>query len=89
MATAARQQRLEPSCKQHTVVDDASRLAAALGKHEERGELRITLRGDLGTILEWTESRPQTTKTDRPSTGMSISVVAGVVSERATFRLRS
>ena len=54
---------------------------------EKRGELEITLRGDLGRILEWTGHRPETTKTDTPLSGMSVSVVAGVGFEPATFRL--
>ena len=87
-----------------------ARLAAALGKPEERdaaasairgglierivlapgekrGDVRITLRGDLGTILDWTENSPETTKTDIPVSGMSVSVVAGAGFEPATFRL--
>ena len=54
---------------------------------EKRGELEITLRGDLGRILEWTGNRPETTKTDTPLSGMSVSVVAGVGFEPTTFRL--
>ena len=53
----------------------------------KRGELEITLRGDLGTILQWAGNRPETTKTDTPSAGMSVSVVAGVGFEPTTFRL--
>ena len=52
-----------------------------------RGDLQITLRGDFGSILEWTGNDPETTKTDTPSSGMSVSVVAGVGFEPTTFRL--
>ena len=54
---------------------------------EKRGDLEIMLRGDLGTILEWTGNRPETTKTDTPSSGMSVSVVSGAGFEPETFRL--
>ncbi len=53
---------------------------------EKRSELEITLRGDLSRILEWTGNRPETTKTDTPLSGMSVSVVAGVGFEPTTFR---
>ncbi len=39
---------------------------------EKRGDLEITLRGDLGRILEWTGNHPETTKTDTPLSGMSV-----------------
>ena len=42
-----------------------------------RGDLQITLRGDLGTILEWAGNGAEKEKTDIPSAGMSVSVVAG------------
>ena len=54
---------------------------------EKRGDLEITLRGDLGTILEWTGNHPETTKTDTPMSGMSVSVVAGAGFEPAIFKL--
>ena len=44
---------------------------------EKRGELQVTLRGELGKILEWTGSGAEKEKTDTPSSGMSVSVVAG------------
>ena len=53
---------------------------------ERRSELQITLRGDLGTILEWTGNGDEKGKTDTPSSGMSVSVVAGVGFEPTTFR---
>ena len=53
----------------------------------KRGDLQITLRGDLGTILEWTENGAEKGKTDTPSSGMSVSVVAGAGFEPTTFRL--
>ena len=53
----------------------------------KRGDLEITLRGDLGTILEWTGSGAEKEKTDTPASGMSVSVVAGAGFEPATFRL--
>ena len=42
----------------------------------KRGDLEITLRGDLGTILEWTGNGAEKEKTDTPASGMSVSVVA-------------
>ena len=68
-----------------------ARLAEALRKPEERDAVasairglieRIVLtpgasRGDLGTILEWTGNAVEKEKTDTPSSGMSVSVVAG------------
>ena len=45
----------------------------------------ITLRGDLGAILEWTGAGND--KTGAPQRRMSVSVVAGAGSEPATFRL--
>ena len=54
---------------------------------EKRGDLEITLRGDLGAILRWAGNGHETTKTDTPSSGMSVSVVAGAGFEPATFRL--
>ncbi len=54
---------------------------------EKRGDLDIALRGNLARILEWTGNRPETTKTDTPISGMSVSVVAGVGFEPTTFRL--
>ena len=47
----------------------------------------VTLRGELGNILEWTGSGAENEKTDTPLSGMSVSVVAGAGSEPATFRL--
>jgi len=44
----------------------------------KRGEIDATLHGDLGTILEWTARAGQRNKTDTPSPGVSVSVVAGV-----------
>ena len=52
---------------------------------EKRGELQVTLRGELGKILEWTGTEKE--KTDTPLSGMSVSVVAGAGFEPATFRL--
>ena len=54
---------------------------------EKRGELQVTLRGELGKILEWTGSGAEKEKTDTPVSGMSVSVVAGAGFEPATFRL--
>ena len=53
---------------------------------EKRGELQVTLRGELGKILEWTGSGAGNEKTDTPLSGMSVSVVAGAGFEPATFR---
>ena len=53
----------------------------------KRGELEVTLRGELGNILEWTGSGAENEKTDTPLSGMSVSVVAGAGFEPATFRL--
>ena len=54
---------------------------------EKRGQLEVTLRGELGRILEWTGSGAEKEKTDTPISGMSVSVVAGVGFEPTTFRL--
>ncbi len=54
---------------------------------EKRGELQVTLRGELGRILEWTGTGTEWAKTDTPSSGMSVSVVAGVGIEPTTFKL--
>ena len=54
---------------------------------EKRGELQVTLRGELGKILEWTGNGAEKEKTDTPISGMSVSVVAGAGFEPATFRL--
>ena len=54
---------------------------------EKRGQLEVTLRGELGNILEWTGSGAENEKTDTPLSGMSVSVVAGAGFEPATFRL--
>jgi len=43
----------------------------------KRGQIDATLHGDLGTILEWTARTGQKNKTDTPSPGVSVSVVAG------------
>ncbi len=56
-----------------------------LAPGEKRGEMDITLRGDLGAILEWAGGGNG--KTDTPASGMSVSVVAGAGFEPATFRL--
>ena len=61
----------------------------------KRGEIDATLHGDLGTILDWAaekrqelaENRALKQKTDTPSSGVSVSVVAGAGFEPATFRL--
>ena len=53
----------------------------------KRGQLQVTLRGELGNILEWTGSGAENEKTDTPLSGMSVSVVAGAGFEPATFRL--
>ena len=53
----------------------------------KRGDLDVTLRGDLGTILKWTGAGTEKEKTDTPASGMSVSVVAGAEFEPATFRL--
>ena len=50
------------------------------------GAMNATLHGDLGTILEWT-AKGRRNETDTPSSGMSVSVVAGAGFEPATFRL--
>ena len=52
-----------------------------------RGDLQVTLRGDLGTILEWAGNGVEKEKTDTPSSGMSVSVVAGAGFEHAAFML--
>ena len=52
-----------------------------------RGEMDAALHGDLGTILEWTGTGGGIRKTDTPSSGMSVSVVAGAGFEPATSRL--
>ena len=54
---------------------------------EKRGELQVTLRGELGRILEWTGTGAEKEKTDTPISGMSVSVVAGAGFEPTTFRL--
>ena len=51
-----------------------------------RGEMDATLHGDLGAVLEWT-AKGRKNETDTPSSGMSVSVVAGAGFEPATFRL--
>ena len=43
----------------------------------KRGQIDATLQGDLGTILEWTARTGRKNKTDTPSPGVSVSVVAG------------
>ena len=48
----------------------------------KRGDLEITLRGDLGTILGWTGNGAEKEKTDTPASGMSVSVVAGAGNQR-------
>jgi site-specific DNA recombinase len=53
----------------------------------KRGQIDATLHGDLGTILEWAAHASQKNKTDIPSSGMSVSVVAGAGFEPTTFRL--
>ncbi len=58
----------------------------------ERGEIYVTLHGELGTILNWTERQAigKATKTNTPGgdlTGVSLSVVAGAGFEPAAFRL--
>ena len=53
----------------------------------KRGDLDVTLRGDLGTILKWTGAGTEKEKTDTPASGMSVSVVAEVGFEPTTFRL--
>ena len=53
---------------------------------DKRGELQVTLRGDLGANLEWTGNGAEKGKTDTPLSGMSVSVVAGVGFEPTTFR---
>ena len=52
----------------------------------KRGEMDATLYGDLGAVLEWT-TKGRKNETDTPSSGMSVSVVAGAGFEPATFRL--
>ena len=52
---------------------------------DKRGDLPITLRGDLDTTQEWTGNGPETTTTDTPSSGMSVSVVARAGFELATI----
>ena len=48
----------------------------------KRGQIDATLHGDLGTILEWTASQDRKNKTDTPSSGVSVSVVAGAGNHR-------
>ncbi len=38
-----------------------------LTSDDKRGELQITLRGELGKILKWTGSGAEKEKTDRPT----------------------
>ena len=52
----------------------------------KRGQLQVTLRGELGNILEWTENGAENEKTDTPLSGMSVSVVAGAGFEPTTPR---
>ncbi len=54
---------------------------------EKRGQLQVTLRGELGRILEWTGTGAEKEMTDTPISGMSVSVVAGAGFEPATFGL--
>ena len=49
----------------------------------KRSDHQITLRGDLGTILEWTGNGVEKEKTDTPSSRMSVSVVVGAGFEPA------
>jgi len=49
---------------------------------EKRGELQVTLRGELGRILEWTGSGAEKEMTDTPLSGMSVSVVAEARNQR-------
>lgn len=44
-----------------------------------RGELQVTLQGELRNFLEWTGSGAEREMTDTPSSGVSVSVVAGQV----------
>ncbi len=53
----------------------------------KRGQIDATLHGDFRTILEWAADKGKNQKTDTPSSGMSVSVVAGVGFEPTTFRL--
>ena len=53
----------------------------------KRGEMDVTLHGDLGAVLEWTAKGAKENATDAPAPGMSVSVVAGAGFEPATFRL--
>ena len=49
---------------------------------EKRGQLQVTLRGELGRILEWTGSGAEKEMTDTPLSGMSVSVVAEARNQR-------
>ncbi len=51
------------------------------------GEMDAKLVGDLGTILEWAGAGDKRRRANAPSPNMSVSVVAGVGFEPATFRL--
>ena len=53
----------------------------------KRGGMDAALYGDLGAVLEWTAKGAKGNETDTPSSGMSVSVVAGAGFEPATFRL--
>ncbi|WP_144865299.1 recombinase family protein [Mesorhizobium sp. J18] len=58
----------------------------------KRGQIDATLHGELGTILEWVERQAagKSAKKNTPrgdSSGVSVSVVAGVGFEPTTFRL--
>ena len=53
----------------------------------KRGQIDATLHGEVGAILEWMGSQALKNKTDTPSSGVSVSVVAGVGFEPTTFRL--
>ncbi|HEX4077502.1 MAG TPA: recombinase family protein [Rhizomicrobium sp.] len=52
----------------------------------KRGEMVMTLHGDLATIVEWTERTAQKSKTDIANSRVSVSVVAGT---RTDLNLRS
>ena len=86
-----RLRRLSPLAKALNKPEERDAAAAAirglidgivLTPGEKPGELQITLRGELGKILEWTRTGAEKEKTDTPLSGMSVSGVAGARYQR-------
>ena len=74
-----------PQSGVHGETDKAIDECIALPPGAKRGEIAVTLHGDLGAILEWTDKIQKTP--DTYASGVSVSVVAGAGFEPATFRL--